>query len=104
MILSDVSVARPVFASVLSLLLVAFGLVAFDRRQDAVGGLVGDDQIGLELQAALGGALECLQAVVVGAERSQGPAGQVPGHPLRLGENRLHSPGDPPLRNLQIPS
>ena len=31
MILSDVSVARPVFASVLSLLLVAFGLVAFDR-------------------------------------------------------------------------
>ena len=31
MILSDVSVTRPVFASVLSLLLVAFGLVAFDR-------------------------------------------------------------------------
>ncbi|MDJ0740984.1 MAG: efflux RND transporter permease subunit [Gammaproteobacteria bacterium] len=31
MILSDVSVSRPVFASVLSLLLVAFGLVAFDR-------------------------------------------------------------------------
>ena len=29
--LSDVSVTRPVFASVLSLLLVAFGLVAFDR-------------------------------------------------------------------------
>jgi multidrug efflux pump len=31
MILSDLSVTRPVFASVLSLLLVAFGLVAFDR-------------------------------------------------------------------------
>ena len=31
MILSDVSVTRPVFASVLSLLLIAFGLVAFDR-------------------------------------------------------------------------
>ncbi len=31
MILSDVSVKRPVFASVLSLLLVAFGLVAFER-------------------------------------------------------------------------
>ncbi|MEE4377694.1 MAG: efflux RND transporter permease subunit [Candidatus Competibacteraceae bacterium] len=31
MILSDVSVNRPVFASVLSLLLIAFGLVAFDR-------------------------------------------------------------------------
>ncbi len=31
MILSDVSVKRPVLASVLSLLLVAFGLVAFDR-------------------------------------------------------------------------
>ncbi len=31
MILSDVSVTRPVLASVLSLLLVAFGLVAFDR-------------------------------------------------------------------------
>jgi multidrug efflux pump len=30
-ILSDVSVTRPVFAAVLSLLLVAFGLVAFDR-------------------------------------------------------------------------
>jgi multidrug efflux pump len=30
-ILSDVSVRRPVFASVLSLLLIAFGLVAFDR-------------------------------------------------------------------------
>ncbi|GLP94759.1 efflux RND transporter permease subunit [Paraferrimonas sedimenticola] len=31
MILTDVSVKRPVFASVLSLLLIAFGLVAFDR-------------------------------------------------------------------------
>ncbi len=31
MILSDVSITRPVFASVLSLLLIAFGLVAFDR-------------------------------------------------------------------------
>ncbi len=31
MILSDLSVTRPVFATVLSLLLVAFGLVAFDR-------------------------------------------------------------------------
>ena len=31
MILSDASVARPVFAAVLSLLLIAFGLVAFDR-------------------------------------------------------------------------
>ena len=31
MILSDVSITRPVLASVLSLLLVAFGLVAFDR-------------------------------------------------------------------------
>ena len=31
MILSDVSVKRPVFASVMSLLLIAFGLVAFDR-------------------------------------------------------------------------
>jgi multidrug efflux pump len=31
MILSDVSVTRPVFAAVLSLLLIAFGLVAFDR-------------------------------------------------------------------------
>ena len=31
MILSDVSVTRPVFASVISLLLIAFGLVAFDR-------------------------------------------------------------------------
>jgi multidrug efflux pump len=30
-ILSDLSVKRPVFASVLSLLLIAFGLVAFDR-------------------------------------------------------------------------
>lgn len=31
MILSDISVTRPVFATVLSLLLVAFGLVAFER-------------------------------------------------------------------------
>lgn len=31
MIISDVSVKRPVFASVISLLLIAFGLVAFDR-------------------------------------------------------------------------
>ncbi|MEL0587513.1 MAG: efflux RND transporter permease subunit [Candidatus Thiodiazotropha sp. (ex. Lucinoma kazani)] len=31
MILSDLSVKRPVFASVLSLLLIAFGLVAFDQ-------------------------------------------------------------------------
>ncbi|MDY7025232.1 MAG: efflux RND transporter permease subunit [Pseudomonadota bacterium] len=31
MILSDVSVKRPVFASVLSLLIIAFGLVSFDR-------------------------------------------------------------------------
>ncbi len=31
MILSDVSVTRPVFASVMSLLLIAFGLVSFDR-------------------------------------------------------------------------
>ncbi|KPK38514.1 MAG: multidrug transporter AcrB [Gammaproteobacteria bacterium SG8_47] len=31
MILSDISVTRPVFASVLSLLLIAFGLVAFER-------------------------------------------------------------------------
>ncbi|WP_210396030.1 efflux RND transporter permease subunit [Motiliproteus sediminis] len=31
MLLSDISVRRPVFASVLSLLLVAFGLLAFDR-------------------------------------------------------------------------
>ncbi|MEX2961636.1 efflux RND transporter permease subunit [Microbulbifer sp. TYP-18] len=31
MILSDISVKRPVFASVLSILLVAFGLVAFER-------------------------------------------------------------------------
>jgi multidrug efflux pump len=30
-ILSDVSITRPVLATVLSLLLVAFGLVAFDR-------------------------------------------------------------------------
>jgi len=31
MVLSDLSVKRPVFASVISLLLIAFGLVAFDR-------------------------------------------------------------------------
>ena len=31
MLISDISVKRPVFASVLSLLLIAFGLVAFDR-------------------------------------------------------------------------
>jgi len=31
MLLSDVSVTRPVFASVISLLLIAFGLVSFDR-------------------------------------------------------------------------
>jgi multidrug efflux pump len=31
MILSDISVTRPVLATVLSLLLIAFGLVAFDR-------------------------------------------------------------------------
>jgi Cu/Ag efflux pump CusA len=31
MILSDLSVTRPVLAAVLSLLLIAFGLVAFDR-------------------------------------------------------------------------
>lgn len=31
MILSDLSVTRPIFASVISLLLIAFGLVAFDR-------------------------------------------------------------------------
>jgi len=31
MILSDVSIKRPVFAAVMSLLLIAFGLVAFDR-------------------------------------------------------------------------
>ncbi|MCG8668383.1 MAG: efflux RND transporter permease subunit [Pseudomonadales bacterium] len=31
MLLSDVSVKRPVFASVISLILIAFGLVAFDR-------------------------------------------------------------------------
>jgi multidrug efflux pump len=31
MILSDISVKRPVFAAVMSLLLIAFGLVAFDR-------------------------------------------------------------------------
>src|SRR5690554_2413188 len=31
MLLSDISVKRPVFASVISILLIAFGLVAFDR-------------------------------------------------------------------------
>ena len=31
MILSDISIKRPVFATVMSLLLIAFGLVAFDR-------------------------------------------------------------------------
>ena len=31
MLISDISAKRPVFASVLSLLLIAFGLVAFDR-------------------------------------------------------------------------
>ena len=31
MILSDISVTRPIFAAVMSLLLIAFGLVAFDR-------------------------------------------------------------------------
>ena len=31
MILSDISVKRPVFASVLSLLLIAFGVIAFDK-------------------------------------------------------------------------
>ncbi|MCD8475687.1 MAG: efflux RND transporter permease subunit, partial [Shewanella fodinae] len=31
MILSDISVKRPVFASVISLLLIAFGLVSFDK-------------------------------------------------------------------------
>ena len=31
MILSDLSVTRPVFASVMSLLLIAFGIIAFDR-------------------------------------------------------------------------
>ena len=31
MLISDVSVKRPVFATVISLLLVAFGLIAFDR-------------------------------------------------------------------------
>ncbi|MDX2457234.1 MAG: efflux RND transporter permease subunit, partial [Gammaproteobacteria bacterium] len=31
MILSDISVTRPVFASVMSLLLIAFGLLSFDR-------------------------------------------------------------------------
>ena len=31
MVISDISVRRPVFASVLSMLLVAFGLLCFDR-------------------------------------------------------------------------
>ena len=31
MMLSDMSITRPVFATVLSLLLIAFGLVSFDR-------------------------------------------------------------------------
>ena len=31
MLISDISIKRPVFASVISLLLIAFGLVAFDR-------------------------------------------------------------------------
>src|SRR5690606_17603776 len=31
MLLSEVSIKRPVFASVISILLIAFGLVAFDR-------------------------------------------------------------------------
>ena len=31
MILSDISIKRPVFASVISLLFIAFGLVSFDR-------------------------------------------------------------------------
>jgi multidrug efflux pump len=31
MILSDLSVKRPVFAAVMSLLLIAFGLISFDR-------------------------------------------------------------------------
>ena len=31
MIITDVSVRRPVFASVISLLLIAFGLITFDR-------------------------------------------------------------------------
>jgi multidrug efflux pump len=31
MLLSDISVKRPVFASVLSLLLIAFGVISFDR-------------------------------------------------------------------------
>jgi hypothetical protein len=34
MILSDISITRPVLAAVLSLLLIAFGLDAFDRRHD----------------------------------------------------------------------
>ncbi len=31
MIISDIAVKRPVFATVISLLLIAFGLVSFDR-------------------------------------------------------------------------
>ena len=31
MLLSDISVKRPVFASVISLLLIAFGVVSYDR-------------------------------------------------------------------------
>ena len=31
MIISDLSVRRPVFAAVVSLLLIAFGLIAFER-------------------------------------------------------------------------
>ena len=31
MIISDISVRRPVFAAVISLILIAFGLIAFDR-------------------------------------------------------------------------
>jgi multidrug efflux pump len=31
MMLSDISIKRPVFASVISILLIAFGIVAFDR-------------------------------------------------------------------------
>jgi multidrug efflux pump len=31
MVLSDVSIKRPVFATVISLILIIFGLIAFDR-------------------------------------------------------------------------
>jgi multidrug efflux pump len=31
MVISDISVKRPVFASVISLLLIAFGIVSYDR-------------------------------------------------------------------------